>query len=185
MRHNWEKVLWKRQAYRDNYVPPKLFLASLQRNRESCLDIQSQYELNQDLANFRPYTYWPLVILSCSITQHLATIFIFLSVFVRLKEGILDPRSLVWLTVILFSIGYGTWNALSNGPLINRACYSLAKLILPADPFGRSQSYEIVDHDVPRTHVLITSFADLDCSHLIRLHMGTGCLFVRAECSSC
>ena len=33
--HNWEKVLWKRQTYYpDNYVPPKLFLASLQRNRE-------------------------------------------------------------------------------------------------------------------------------------------------------
>jgi hypothetical protein len=32
--HNWEKVLWKRQAYPDNFVPPKLFLASLQRNRE-------------------------------------------------------------------------------------------------------------------------------------------------------
>jgi len=30
----WEKVLWKRQDYPDNYVPPRLFLASLQRNRE-------------------------------------------------------------------------------------------------------------------------------------------------------
>jgi len=72
-------------------------LASLQRN-----------------PNFRPYTYWSLVVLSCSITQHLATIFIFLSVFVRLKENILDPRSLVWLTVILFFIGYATWNTLSS-----------------------------------------------------------------------
>ncbi|KAF9526444.1 phosphatidylinositol N-acetylglucosaminyltransferase subunit C [Crepidotus variabilis] len=94
---NWGKVLWKQQKYPDNYVPPRLFLASLQRN-----------------PNFRPYTYWPLVILSCSITQHLATIFIFLSVFVRLKENRLDPRSLVWLTVILFFIGYGTWNALHS-----------------------------------------------------------------------
>ena len=136
--HNWKKVLWKRQAYPDNYVPPKLFLASLQRNREY-LPKQSEVKpLDLIPANFRPYTYWPLVILSCSITQHLATIFIFLSVFVRLKEGILDPRSLVWLTVILFFIGYTTWNALSsqqNGSdsIVNRMppCSSkICKLIL-------------------------------------------------------
>ncbi|PPR06890.1 hypothetical protein CVT24_011580 [Panaeolus cyanescens] len=32
--YQWEKVLWKRHAYPDNYVPPKQFLASLQRNHE-------------------------------------------------------------------------------------------------------------------------------------------------------
>lgn len=92
---DWEKVLWRRQSYPDNYVPPRLFLASLQRN-----------------PNFRPYSYWPLVILSCSITQHLAIIFIFLAVFVELKESTLDPRSLVCISVLLFLIGYATWSAL-------------------------------------------------------------------------
>ncbi|KDR85008.1 hypothetical protein GALMADRAFT_233565 [Galerina marginata CBS 339.88] len=95
--HDWEKVLWKRQVYPDNYIPPRLFLASLQRN-----------------PNFRPYTYWALVILSCSITQHLAIIFIFLAVFVRLKEQALDPRTLVCLSVFCFFVGYFTWNALNR-----------------------------------------------------------------------
>jgi hypothetical protein len=36
---DWEKVLWRRQAYPDNHVPPRLFLASLQRNRMNRLTI--------------------------------------------------------------------------------------------------------------------------------------------------
>ena len=63
------------------------------------------------IANFRPYTYWPLVILACAITQHLATTFIFLSVFVRLKEQILDSRTLVSVSIACFFIGYSIWNA--------------------------------------------------------------------------
>ncbi|PPQ80841.1 hypothetical protein CVT25_001966 [Psilocybe cyanescens] len=95
--HEWEKVLWKKQAHPDNYVPPELFLASLRRN-----------------PNFRPYTYWPLVVLSCSITQHLAVTFVFLAVFARLKEQILDPRSLICVSVLCFLIGYIIWNALDR-----------------------------------------------------------------------
>ncbi|KAF8168082.1 phosphatidylinositol N-acetylglucosaminyltransferase [Crassisporium funariophilum] len=91
--HGWEKLLWKRQAYPDSYIPPKLFLSSLQRN-----------------PNLKPYAYWPLVILSCAITQHLSTIFIFISVFVRLKEHALDPRSLVCISVTCYFMGYVTWN---------------------------------------------------------------------------
>jgi len=101
MLQEWEKVLWKTQAYPDNYVPSALFLASLQMN-----------------PNFRPYTYWPLVILACAITQHLATTFIFLSVFVRLKEQILDSRTLVSVSIACFFIGYSIWNA--HGPLDRR-----------------------------------------------------------------
>ncbi|KAF8973943.1 phosphatidylinositol N-acetylglucosaminyltransferase subunit C [Flammula alnicola] len=88
--HNWEKVLWKRPAYPDNYVPRSLFLASSRRN-----------------PNLRLYTYWPLVTLSCSITQHLAIIFVFLA-------RTLDPRSLVCISVLCFFIGYATWNALDG-----------------------------------------------------------------------
>jgi hypothetical protein len=64
------------------------------------------------VANFRPYAYWPLVLLSCAITQHLATVFIFLSVFARLKSGLLDPRILVWVSVVLFFVGLLLWQLL-------------------------------------------------------------------------
>jgi len=91
----WEKVLWKTQSYPDNHIPERYFLASLRKN-----------------PNFKPYTYWPLVLASCAITQHLAMIYIFLAVFVRLKECSLDPRLLVWITVTCFVGGYMTWELL-------------------------------------------------------------------------
>jgi len=90
----WERALWKRTSYPDNHEPDS-FLSSLSTN-----------------ANFRPHTYWYLVTASWSISQHLATIFIFLAVFVKLKERVLDPRLLVWVSVISFVTGYSTWEVL-------------------------------------------------------------------------
>jgi len=86
---DWEKVLWKDQGYPDNYIPPDSFLSSLRKN-----------------PNFRPYTYWTLFLLSLPISQHLAVIFIFLSIFVRLREGSVDPRFLVWISVSCFLGGF-------------------------------------------------------------------------------
>ncbi|KAF8077704.1 phosphatidylinositol N-acetylglucosaminyltransferase subunit C [Lyophyllum atratum] len=88
----WGKTLWKKQPFPDNYVPRNLFLSSLRRN-----------------TNFKPYTYWPVVLLSCAITQHISTIFIFLATFVRLRERLLDPRTLVLISVGCFVAGYTTW----------------------------------------------------------------------------
>ncbi|THH16996.1 hypothetical protein EW146_g3734 [Bondarzewia mesenterica] len=92
--HQWEKVLWKRQPYPDNHVPNS-FLSSLRRN-----------------PNFRPYTYWPLVLGSCAITQHLSAIFIFIVVFVRLLDHTLDPRLLVVISATMFLMGYAVWELL-------------------------------------------------------------------------
>ncbi|RDB28511.1 Phosphatidylinositol N-acetylglucosaminyltransferase GPI2 subunit [Hypsizygus marmoreus] len=88
----WEKTLWKKQPVPDNYIPPASFLSSLERN-----------------PNFTPYAYWPLVLLSCAITQHLSTIFIFLATFVRLNEQLLDPLTLICISVGCFIIGYAIW----------------------------------------------------------------------------
>ncbi|TRM66346.1 phosphatidylinositol N-acetylglucosaminyltransferase subunit C [Schizophyllum amplum] len=88
----WEKVLWKQQPFPDNYVPKGLFLSSLRRN-----------------PNFRPYSYWPLVFLSCAITQHLASVAIFVSAFTMLKDRILDPRVLLWVSITGFFLGYLAW----------------------------------------------------------------------------
>ncbi|CAL1695868.1 unnamed protein product [Somion occarium] len=91
----WERVLWKKKGYPDNFVP-RSFLASLSRN-----------------ANFTPYTYWSLVTASSSIIQHIAVIFVFLSVFVWLKERLIDPRIIIWVSVGGFIVGYLTWEALA------------------------------------------------------------------------
>ncbi|KZT02733.1 phosphatidylinositol N-acetylglucosaminyltransferase [Laetiporus sulphureus 93-53] len=87
----WDRVLWKKKSYPDNYVP-KSFLSSLSRN-----------------SNFVPYTYWYLVRASCAISQHLATIFIFLAVFIQLNESRLDARVLIWMSIGAFITGYALW----------------------------------------------------------------------------
>ncbi|KAH9849770.1 phosphatidylinositol N-acetylglucosaminyltransferase [Lenzites betulinus] len=105
----WERVLWKKKPYPDNYVP-RSFLSSLSRN-----------------PNFTPYTYGHLVVLSCPISQHLASIFVFLAVFMRLRQKLLDPRALVWISAGVFMTGYVTWEILncaradSTARNINRA----------------------------------------------------------------
>jgi len=87
--------LWKKQPFPDNYIPEDAFLSSLRKN-----------------PNFKPYTYWPLVHLSIPITQHLATIFIFLSIFARLKDYSLDPHVLIFVSLGCFMLGYFVWKVL-------------------------------------------------------------------------
>ncbi|KAI6153576.1 phosphatidylinositol N-acetylglucosaminyltransferase [Pisolithus tinctorius] len=95
-RPTWKRILWQRQPYPDNYIPADSFLASLRRN-----------------PNFTPYTYWPLVLACCPITQHLGTIFIFVAVFVRLQQRSLDARVLLWISVACFLAGYLVWEVLN------------------------------------------------------------------------
>ncbi|KIM66180.1 hypothetical protein SCLCIDRAFT_1211405 [Scleroderma citrinum Foug A] len=96
-RPSWKKLLWQRQPYPDNYIPPDSFLSSLRRN-----------------PNFTPYTYWPLVLSCCPITQHLGAVFTFLAVFVRLQERSLDARALLWISLVCFLLGYLVWEALDG-----------------------------------------------------------------------
>lgn len=69
--------------------------------------------IDGSVANFKPLTYRYLVRASCAVNQHLATICIFLAVFVKLKESKLDARILVWISVGSFFIGYIIWELLS------------------------------------------------------------------------
>ncbi|EPT04313.1 hypothetical protein FOMPIDRAFT_1021975 [Fomitopsis schrenkii] len=90
----WERVLWKKKPYPDNYVP-KTFLSSLSKN-----------------PNFRPYSYWTLVQYSFAVTQHLASIVIFVAIFVHLNERRLDPRALIWASIGAFLAGWSVWEFL-------------------------------------------------------------------------
>ncbi|KAG8759552.1 hypothetical protein FRC14_005675 [Serendipita sp. 396] len=96
---NWQRILWKRQPFPDNYVSPSRFLESLRKN-----------------SNFVPYTYAPLVLAATSVCQHVANIFTFLSVFIRLKEKTSDPRVVIWISIFLFITGYLLWEMTSRTP---------------------------------------------------------------------
>ena len=64
------------------------------------------------IANFRPYTYWYLVQSSFAVTQHLASIVLFIAIFVYLNERRLDPRALVWASIGAFLAGWSVWELL-------------------------------------------------------------------------
>ena len=50
----------------------------------------------------------------CAITQHLGTVFVFLAIFVKLKERSIDARVLLWVSVTCSVLGYGTWEILHS-----------------------------------------------------------------------
>ncbi|WVO17931.1 hypothetical protein L204_105629 [Cryptococcus depauperatus] len=116
----WEKVLWRRQPYPDNYVPPE-FLSELQ-------DI-----------SLRPCpSLAALISAALPITQHVSTIAIFLAIFSALWDERVLPGSVSWgcfiCSVIGWTVwqwGWGRWNPRKHqAPLIPKPT-SLRTLILP------------------------------------------------------
>lgn len=183
----WQKALWKIQPYPDNYIPERYFLSSLRKNRK-CNDYCQDLSFDRLIvANFRPYTYWPLVLASCAITQHLSSIFIFLAVFARLQDHTLDARILVWVTVGCFFGGYFTWELLEWSHIehvqrnMNRTHYS-TNVYLSLTFKARYQNIEIVDFGVLGSHGTIPSAQDSECRYIFRLYMGTVGVLVCVEC---
>ncbi|KAK4042139.1 phosphatidylinositol N-acetylglucosaminyltransferase-domain-containing protein [Parachaetomium inaequale] len=71
-RKRFQKLLWVKQSYPDNYTDQATFLENLQRN-----------------PRVRPYDFWPLVADSTVIVQHVCSVIIFVVCFV----GIFQERS--------------------------------------------------------------------------------------------
>ncbi|WWC59939.1 uncharacterized protein I303_102502 [Kwoniella dejecticola CBS 10117] len=85
----WEKVLWRRQPFPDNYVPPN-FLAEL-----------------DDLPPRPVPSLTPLLFAALPISLHLSIIALFLAVFYALLEGNVTPEEVGWKCVIFGLSGWG------------------------------------------------------------------------------
>ncbi|CAE6519609.1 unnamed protein product [Rhizoctonia solani] len=105
----WQKILWKKQPFPDNHLPPS-FLSSLQRN-----------------INLKQYTYTSLLKTALPVTQHLSTTALFLSTFARLKSGRLDPRVLVYFGSGLSILGFGIYE--TNSPRLGHPSHRLAQAV--------------------------------------------------------
>ncbi|ORX36416.1 phosphatidylinositol N-acetylglucosaminyltransferase subunit C [Kockovaella imperatae] len=84
----WEKVLWRRQPYPDNHVPES-FLAEL-----------------RDLPPRPRPRLFALVIHALPITQHMAVIALFLSIFHALLIGRFSASSVGWAVVLSSVVGH-------------------------------------------------------------------------------
>ncbi|KAF8717930.1 Phosphatidylinositol N-acetylglucosaminyltransferase, partial [Rhizoctonia solani] len=99
----WRKILWEKQPFPDNHLPAS-FLSSLQRN-----------------INLKQYTYVSLLKTVLPVTQHLSNTALFLSIFARLKSGLLDPRVLVCLGSGLSILGFGIHELASSESNVNKS----------------------------------------------------------------
>jgi len=90
---SWQRRLWIRQPFPDNYVPAS-FLDSLLRN-----------------SNVQPYNYWSITLHACAISQQISAISIFSSTFILLFQQRLDPRSLALISLAAFLAGFFIWEA--------------------------------------------------------------------------
>lgn len=78
----WEKVLWRRQSFDDNYVDAS-FLRQLRINATAAFP-----------------TSVSLVLSSLSIGQQMASVFLFVALFVQLHMGWLHAAELVWTSLV-------------------------------------------------------------------------------------
>ncbi|ORY89447.1 phosphatidylinositol N-acetylglucosaminyltransferase subunit C [Leucosporidium creatinivorum] len=100
-REPYRKVLYLRQeAYPDNYVDSS-FLSDLQRN-----------------VNVHPASLPVLLAQTLPITQHLASTFIFISIFIRLSRGALDPPRLLAFSAVV-AIICRVWSNWISAPTTN------------------------------------------------------------------
>lgn len=94
----WEKVLWKRQPFEDNYVPPS-FLSELDRLGE--------LGSNRLITAVRPRPrLFSLAIAALPITQHLAAIALLVAVFYRLLVHDVGAAQVGWTVTGASLIGW-------------------------------------------------------------------------------
>ncbi|WOO78894.1 Phosphatidylinositol N-acetylglucosaminyltransferase GPI2 subunit [Vanrija pseudolonga] len=87
----WEKVLWRRQPFPDNYVPPS-YLA----------------ELDSLPPRPRPRLF-PLMLATLPVSQHLAVIALFLAVFYAMLVGDFGAAEVGWSCTALELAAYALW----------------------------------------------------------------------------
>ncbi|RSH84512.1 uncharacterized protein EHS24_006034 [Apiotrichum porosum] len=114
----WEKVLWRRQPYPDNYVPAS-FLA----------------ELDETPPRPRP-SLVPLLVATLPVSQHLAVITLFLAVFYAMLVGDFGATEVGWgccmvgvVAYVLWRVGWGSSTAATR-TLIPEAS-AMRPLLLP------------------------------------------------------
>ncbi|EEB08947.1 pig-C [Schizosaccharomyces japonicus yFS275] len=114
----WKKVLWRKQDYPDNYIDES-FLNGLQRN-----------------VNIQVTDFWSLVADSLPITQHLASIVIFVACFVAIYQNRLSCTVLGVCSNVFAVSAFILWDRVISKPsqsyvfISYRECFKSCLLIV-------------------------------------------------------
>ncbi|KAH8908182.1 GPI2-domain-containing protein [Coniochaeta sp. PMI_546] len=92
-RKRFQKLLWVKQSYPDNYTDQATFLENLQRN-----------------PRVQPYDFWPLVADSTVIVQHVCSVICFVVCFAGIFLERVSPNTVVGLGSISTVIGWLLWD---------------------------------------------------------------------------
>ncbi|XP_071381090.1 phosphatidylinositol N-acetylglucosaminyltransferase subunit C [Centroberyx affinis] len=92
----WQKVLWERQPFPDNYVDQR-FLEELRRNE-----------------GIRQYRYWAVVKEAVLVGQQLSCVAIFIALWLYMEQGLLSAEALLWNSLLSALLGYGLYQALRS-----------------------------------------------------------------------
>lgn len=92
--------------------------------------------------------------------------------FVRLKEGTLDPRILVWLSIACFVGGYAIWEGLewSRFDHVQRNANRMVHVYECGrwfDTLIREQGHQVVDISLPGSDSAFTCTQDVKCRNVI------------------
>ncbi|XP_049632534.1 phosphatidylinositol N-acetylglucosaminyltransferase subunit C [Suncus etruscus] len=93
----WQKVLYERQPFPDNYVDPR-FLEELQKN-----------------IHVRKYQYWAVVFESSVVVQQLCSVCVFMVIWWYLDEGLLAPHWLFGAGLASSLVGYALFDIIDGG----------------------------------------------------------------------
>lgn len=100
----WEKVLYKKQLFPDNYMGSTV-------QKEPC----------QKNGNARKYEYWSVVFESGVVVQQLCSVCVFIVVWWHMDVGLLTPQWLFGAGLISSLIGYILFDAIDSGAARNES----------------------------------------------------------------
>lgn len=104
----WEKVLWRRQPFPDNYVPSS-YLAELDSLREYHCPPPLTTQLTPTPAPRPRPRLLPLMLATLPVSQHLAVIALFLAVFYAMLVGDFGAAEVGWSCTALELGAYALW----------------------------------------------------------------------------
>lgn len=122
-RKPWRKLLWVKQDYPDNWTDNS-FLEELQRNglssHHNCFLVASDvlfrvvvvYVLM--VVNVRAYAFYPLLASTTHLTQHLASLTIFITAFIGIYTNRLVPSALALSSSLVTILAYIFWDFTSH-----------------------------------------------------------------------